>query len=43
LKEIFESIEDLKKLDFIDSEVYTPSSKAVSQYYVKEPKVLYWM
>jgi adenylosuccinate synthase len=28
LKEFFESIEDLKKLDFIDSEEYTPSSKS---------------
>jgi hypothetical protein len=34
-KEFFESIEDLKKLDFIDSEVFTPSSKAGKSFYVK--------
>jgi adenylosuccinate synthase len=42
-KEFFESIEELK-LDFIDSEEYLhQAQKRVSQYYVKEPKVLYWM
>jgi adenylosuccinate synthase len=34
----------IKKLDFIDSEEYLhQAQKRVSQYYVKEPKVLYWM
>jgi adenylosuccinate synthase len=43
-KEFFESIEELKKLDFIDSEEYLhQAQKRVSQYYVKELKVLYWM
>jgi adenylosuccinate synthase len=41
LKRIFESIEDLKKLDFIDSEEYLhQAQKRVNQYYVKEPRLL---
>jgi adenylosuccinate synthase len=40
-KEFFESIE--LKLDFIDSEVSTPSSKAGKSILCEELKVLYWM
>jgi adenylosuccinate synthase len=39
LEKIFESIEELKKLDFIDSEEYLhQAQKQVSQYYVKDPR-----